>query len=225
LVRRRRSGGWLRRDGGSRRQITTDPEILTPDEDDEQAEERGPLRRCVVSRLSQPKEAMIRFVIAPDMRVVPDLAQRLPGRGIWLSARGDVLETARARGIFAKVARAPAIAPADLLEQVRAGLVRRIIEHLGLARRAGQAVGGFVKARSWLESGRAGLIVQALDASPDECARLLAGKTIPAVSPLPASDLGAAFGRDHLVHVAIAHGRLAEALKIETGRLAGLSAR
>jgi predicted RNA-binding protein YlxR (DUF448 family) len=167
---------------------------------------------------------MVRFVIAPDMRVVPDLSQRLPGRGIWLSARGDVLETARVRGIFARAARAPVIAQSDLVDQVRLGLVRRIIEHLGLARRAGQAVGGFVKARSWLESGRAGLILQAQDASPDECARLLGGKSVPAVSPLPASDLGSAFGRDHLVHVAIAHGRLAEALKIETGRLAGMSA-
>ena len=162
-------------------------------------------------------------MVAPDLRVVPDLAQRLPGRGIWLSARGDVIETARARGVFARAARAAVIVPADLSAQVRLGLVRRIVEHLGLARRAGQAVGGFVKVRSWLDAGRAGLIVQASDASPDERARLLGGRDVPTAAPLPAAELGSAFGRDHLVHVAIARGRLAEALQLETGRLAGFT--
>jgi ribosomal protein L7Ae-like RNA K-turn-binding protein len=125
--------------------------------------------------------------------------------------------------VFARSARAAVVVPADLLLQVRLGLERRVVEHLGLARRAGQAVGGFVKARSWLDSGRAGLIVQACDASPDERTRLLGGRNVPAVAPLSAADLGSAFGRDHLVHVAIAHGRLAEALQLETGRLAGIT--
>ena len=214
----------------ARRAITTEHVITEPDdvgaEEDpgaDEEDERGPLRRCAVARARLPKAELIRFVIAPDLRVVPDLAQRLPGRGIWLSARGDVLETARSRGVFARVARASVIVPADLRAQVRLGLQRRIVEHLGLARRAGHAVGGFVKARSWLDSGRAGLIVQACDASPDERSRLLGGRDVPVVAPLPSAELGTAFGRDHLVHVAIAHGRLAEALQVETGRLAGVT--
>ena len=35
------------------------------------------------------------------------------------------------------------------------------------------------------------------------------------VAPLPAEMLGGVFGRDHAVHVAIAPGRLAEAIQVE----------
>ena len=80
---------------------------------------------------------MIRFVVAPDRLLVPDLVAKLPGRGIWLSARRDVLETARTRGAFARAARGPVTVPADLVELVQSGLVRRITELLGQSRRAG----------------------------------------------------------------------------------------
>ncbi len=33
-----------------------------------------------------PADALIRFVVAPDGTVVPDLRRRLPGRGVWVTA-------------------------------------------------------------------------------------------------------------------------------------------
>ena len=168
---------------------------------------------------------MIRFVVGPDRCIVPDLAARLPGRGIWLSARGDVIETACTRGAFAKAARSAVTVPPDLRSGLQAALSRRVVEHLGLARRAGQAVAGFAKAREWLSSGRAGLVVQALDGSAEERQRFLGGWAGPVVTPLDGARLGAVFGRDHtVVHVAVAPGRLAEALRHEAERLAGLEA-
>jgi ribosomal protein L7Ae-like RNA K-turn-binding protein len=97
---------------------------------------------------------------------------------------------------------------------------------LGLARRAGQAVAGFVKARAWLDAGRVGLVVQARDGSVEERARFLGGRAaeLPVVAPLDGEQLGAIFGREHVVHVVVAPGRLAEALRIEAERLAGLAA-
>ena len=166
---------------------------------------------------------MLRFVVSPDRVLVPDLAARLPGRGIWLSARRDVVENAHSRGAFARAARGSVIVPADLNEVVRTGLVRRVGELIGLARRAGQAVAGFERAREWLQNGRAGLVVQAADGSPDECRRLMSGaRGVGSVRPLEAAPLGAIFGRDHVVHVAIASGRLAEAVATEAARLAGI---
>ena len=165
---------------------------------------------------------MIRFVMAPDRTVVPDLAARLPGRGIWLSARGDVVEAARTRGGFAKAARGPVTVPPDLLTALQTALARRIGEQIGLARRAGQAVAGFAKAREWLAAGRAALIVQASDGSTEERARLLGGWTGPVATPLDATTLGGVFGRDHAVHVAVAAGKLAERIRDDSERLAGL---
>jgi predicted RNA-binding protein YlxR (DUF448 family) len=206
----------------TRRPATTD-DSAPPDAAEPLDEpERGPLRRCIVTRARLPRETMLRFVLGPDRLLVPDLAARLPGRGIWLSARGDVIEIARHRGGFAKAARGPVTIPADLPTIIQAGLSRRIVEFLGLARRAGQAVCGFQKAREWIQTGHAGLVVQALDGSSLECLRLLGGRDLPVIAPLPAATLALAFGRDHVVHVAVAKGRLAEALGVEAGRLAGV---
>ena len=204
-----------------RRQTTTDAPAPTDDAEAD-APETGPLRRCAVTRARLPKERMIRFVLAPDGTVVPDLAARLPGRGIWLSALGDVVETARTRGGFARAARGPVTVSPDLLCGLQTALARRIGEQLGLARRAGQAVGGFAKAREWLEAGRAALIVQATDGSPEERARLLGGWQGPVVAPLDGAALGGVFGRDHTVHVAVAAGRLAARIGEDAERLDGL---
>lgn len=199
----------------------------TPDDSEDAPEdepETGPLRRCAVTRERDLRGRMMRFVVSPDRVVIPDLLAKLPGRGIWLSARRDVLETARTRGAFARAARGPVTMPTDLVELVQSGLTRRITELLGLTRRAGQAVCGFQKAREWLLAGRVGLVVQAADGSQDERMRFLSGKKDVAVAtPLPGAALGAIFGRDHVVHVAVAHGRLAEALNIETHRLSGIA--
>jgi uncharacterized protein len=191
--------------------------------DEQGAEETGPLRRCLVTRARAEKAGMIRFVVGPDRALVPDLAARLPGRGMWLSARADVVETARTRGAFARAARGAVAVPPDLLARLRTGLEQRIGELLGLARRAGQAVAGFDKAGEWVRTGRAALVVQAADGSVDERRRFLSGRDIPTVAPLPAAALGAVFGRDRAVHVALAPGRLAAILRIEAGRLAGLA--
>ena len=211
-----------------RRPATTEPEgaaaVGHPDAGDDDEPERGPLRRCAVTRARLPKEAMLRFVVAPDRRLVPDLAARLPGRGIWLSARRNVIETACTKGAFARAARGVVTVPPDLLSGLATALERRIGDHLGLARRAGQAVSGYAKAREWLDAGRAALVVQASDGSEDERARFLgrhAGQ-VAVVTPLPAAMLGGIFGHERAVHVVLAKGRLAESVVHETARLAGV---
>ena len=214
-----------------RRRATTEL-ALTETDDADEGLETGPLRRCVVTRERLPKEQMIRFVVGPDRAIVPDLAARLPGRGIWLSARGDVLEPARAEAdshrqlvrAFARAARGPVAVPSNLPSVLEEALVRRIAELLGLARRAGQAMAGFEKAREWLRANRARLVLQASDGSGPEKARFLSGvsSSVLIMDPLPGAAMGRLFGRDFVVHVAVAPGKLAESLAIEAGRLAGL---
>jgi len=175
---------------------------------------------------------MIRFVVGPDHAVVPDLAARLPGQGIWLSARGDVLEPGRSEAdshrqlvrAFARAARGQVSVPTNLASVLEEALVRRITELLGLARRAGQAMAGFEKAREWLKADRARVVLQASDGSMAERTRFLSGvsSAMPVLDPLPGAAMGRLFGRDFVVHVAIAPGKLGESLVIEAGRLAGL---
>jgi predicted RNA-binding protein YlxR (DUF448 family) len=196
--------------------IAADP----PDREEEDPPESGPSRRCIMTRESLPKERMLRFVLGPGREIVPDLAGKLPGRGMWLSARGDVLERALSRGAFMRAARGPVTLPSDLRARIEDGLRARIRDLLGLARRAGQAVSGWQAGRDWLQAGRAGLLVQAVDGSPAERARF-GGRDLPVVASLTATELGVVFGRDHAVHVVVAPGRLADAIRVEAERLAG----
>lgn len=227
---------------------TTDVADLADDDLDQPEPETGPLRRCIVTRERLPKERMIRFVVGPDRQIIPDIVGKLPGRGIWLSASGDVLELPDTQGselpgghtpkggrhieksnrrltqAFARAARGPVSVPSDLSDLLQAALVRRIGELLGLARRAGQAVAGYEKAREALKTGRFRLVVQASDGSEAERERFLsgAGPAVTVIDPLPGEALGRIFGRDYAVHVAIAPGKLADSLITEAGRLAGL---
>ncbi|MBB2202188.1 RNA-binding protein [Gluconacetobacter tumulisoli] len=194
--------------------------------DREDEAERGPLRRCIVTRDRAAPETMVRFVLSPDRVLTPDLSARLPGRGIWLSARRDVLETARTRGAFARAARGQVVVPPDLADILESGLLRRMMETVGLARRAGQVVCGFAKVREWIAGGRAGLVIQAEDGSPDERTRLLSGaRDLPVAEVPTAAGLGAAFGRDHVVHAAMSHGELARRFRVDNERFTGLSGR
>ena len=199
-----------------------EPESTDPIEI-EMEPERGPLRRCLVRREQAPREAMLRFVVGPDQTLVFDAGATLPGRGLWLSAAGDVVEMALKRGVFPRAAKQPVTVPTELRGQIETLLRQRIFELAGLARRGGGAISGFEKAREWLVSGRAGLVLQALDGSVEERARFIGGRDIPVVTVFTAAQLGQVFGREHAVHAVIAAGRLAEKIQIEALRLAGVA--
>ncbi len=204
-------------------EAASSPDEAPGDESPVEEPERGPLRRCLVTREVLPKERMIRFVLDPDRALVPDLEGRLPGRGMWLSARADVLERAVKRGAFSRAARASVSAPPDLRARIEDGLRRRVRDLVGFARRSGQAVCGWQAVREWLQAGRVGLLVEASDGSPAERARLIGGRLPPVVTPLTSDALGGIFGREHAVHVAVAPGRLAGSIAVEAARLSGVA--
>lgn len=163
----------------------------------------GPLRTCIATGETAAPERMIRFVVGPDGEVVPDLARRLPGRGMWLRAERKLLEQAITRKAFARAARAPVKVAADLPERVECLLLGRVLEDLSRARRAGRAVAGFVRVEQMLGRNRAGLLVVASEADGDGLAKLEA-KGVPIERLGDAAALGGVFGRDQAVYVAVA---------------------
>ncbi len=191
-------------------------EVSAPDED------AGPIRRCIVSGEKRPVEELIRFVVGPDDTVVPDLAGDLPGRGLWLSARRDVVNTASEKNLFAKAAKRKVSVPPGLADAVEAQMVRRCMDALGLARRAGQVVAGFEKTDAWLRTAQRGLLVAARDGSEDGKSKLRAlAPGLAQFTVLDAGELGRALGRDHVVHAGVASGGLADRLVFEQNRLMG----
>jgi len=183
---------------------------------------REPLRRCLVTRQTLPREAMVRFVLGPDGTIVPDLAARLPGRGLWLQARRDIVERAAAANAFAKAARRDVDVPDGLADQVERLLVVRCLDLIGLARRAGQALSGFDSVRNALKRGWVARLVVASDGSQRERSRLPAANAPdPIVDVLSAAELGGVFGRGRVVHAAICRCGLETRFRVEAARLAG----
>jgi hypothetical protein len=202
---------------------TAGPAEATADEAPETRGGASSLRRCLVTRESLPKSAMVRFVVGPDREVVPDVDGKLPGHGFWIKADRVLLEQACHRNLFAKAARQSVVVPPDLPATVESLLARRCLELIGLARGAGAAVAGFEKCRAWLQSGKAGLLLAACDGAADGRAKLraLAG-ALPAVELFSSAELSRALGRDNAVHGAVAAGGFTAKLSMEAARLAGV---
>lgn len=181
-----------------------------------------PERRCIVTGEVQPKAGLIRFVSGPDGLVVPDLAEKLPGRGIWVVADRAAIDKAAAKGLFSRAAKATVKAPEGLADLVEAGVARRLVELVSLARKSGCAVAGFEKVKGWLAEGRAKVLLQASDGSERGKGKLWTPTGGRWFGCLTASELGLSFGRDHVIHGALAAGGLTDKVILEAGRLTGL---
>lgn len=181
------------------------------------------LRKCIFTGEILPRDRMLRFAVDPSGYVVPDVEAKLPGRGLWMCAEGGMIRAACAGDVFSRAAQRKVRVPAYLTKQVEVLLRRRCLDLIGLARRAGELVGGFEKVRAHLHKNDAGLLLAASDGGEDGRAkvRVLAPGAV-LVELFDGAELGAATGRDRLVHAVVVRGRLAERLKLDCGRLAGL---
>ena len=179
-------------------------------------------RRCLVTGEVQPKAGLIRFVLGPEGMVAPDLAEKLPGRGFWLTADRAIIERAVAKGLFSRGAKAPAKPPEGLVDLLEAGLARRVVDLVSLGRKSGRAVAGFEKVKDWLAAGKVKVLLQASDGSERGKGKLWTPEGARWFGCLTASELGLAFGRDHVIHSALSRGGLADKIIRDAGRLNGL---
>lgn len=165
-----------------------------------------------MTRVSLPKEALLRFVVAPDGTVTPDFAGDLPGRGIYIAAERAALAKACERNMFARAIRGHAVVPDDLPARVAALARQRALSTLGQARRAGLVAAGFQQVRDAFRRHPVRAVMCAADAAANgrDKIRGLARSTVAMVAPFSAEELGGALGRAPTVHVALLPGRLTE---------------
>lgn len=185
-------------------------------------------RRDIVSGEVMEEARLIRFVAGPDGQAVPDLARKLPGRGMWVAADRASVTTAAKKGLFARSAKAKVTAPADLADRVEALLKTRLLSALGLARRGGDLTSGFEKVHAAIAAGKAAWLIEATDGAADGRRKLwgLARK-----QPRPpgliglfnGAELSLALGGENVIHTAFLAGRAAEHWAEDVRRLAGFS--
>jgi hypothetical protein len=154
---------------------------------------------------------MIRFVADPTGVIVPDLAAKLPGRGVWVTATKAAVAEAARRNVFAKsLKRAVKVEP-DLADRVEALLKDRARQALAFANKAGLVVAGFAKVEAALGAGSAAVLIDAADAADDGVEKLSrtarrAGKLVATSRFLPSADLSLAIGRPNVVHACLKAG-------------------
>ncbi|MDB4053630.1 RNA-binding protein [Octadecabacter sp.] len=176
-------------------------------------------RRCIVTGETAPKAGLIRFVIGPDNMVYPDVLEKLPGRGMWVTASRDALDKA-GKGQFSKSAKQAVNVPDGLTDEVERQLVRRVVDLIALARKAGSAVCGFEKVKGWVSGGeRVRALLQASDGSERGKTKLWTPEGARYFGCLTAQELGLAFGRGEVVHGALASGRLSDRVVEEAVKL------
>ena len=183
-------------------------------------------RRDLVTRQVMDEPRLIRFVAGPDGQVVPDLARKLPGRGLWVAADRASVEQATAKNLFARAAKTPLKPEANLADQVESLLRKRCLDQLGLARREGVLISGFEKTAATIRSGRAAWIIEAADGSSDGRDKILALARHQEPPPktcgvFTGDELSLALGLENAIHAVLLGGGRADRWTFEVERLAG----
>src|SRR5262249_8833704 len=132
----------------------------------------APVRTCIVERAKKEKPFLLRFVLSPKNDVVPDIKGNLPGRGVCVTAKKEVVAEAVKRRAFARAFGKPVSANADLHKQVEELFKRSALERLSICNKAGAVVTGFSTVVDAMERGELVLVLHAVEAATDGKAKL-----------------------------------------------------
>ncbi len=186
------------------------------------------VRQCALTRDRRPTADLIRFVLDPDGHVVPDLRNRLPGRGVWLTARSDIVASAVAKKVFPRSFKSAANAEPSLPETIADLLARAALSDLSLANKAGTLVLGFSKIEALAKDDTVTALVQACDASEDGRRKLAGrfksgsnsgGRDVTLITSFKIEELSLALGRPNVVHAALVDGGASAKFVVSASRL------
>ncbi len=205
--------------------------ILTPISSQDKRGHKPRERRCLASGETRNPEQMIRFVLSPDGVVTPDIAGKLQGRGVWVSANRGALEKTIVSKSFSRGFKAQAKIQDDLIELTERLLARRVLGLIKMAKKAGVIAMGFDQVQSMARESVISIRIEAKDGSEDGRSKIRTlakaiNREIGVADPLvigcfTAEELGDTLARDSIVHVAIKPSKLAKSIKQSIEKLAG----
>lgn len=186
-------------------------------------------RRDIASGEVMEESDLIRMAIGPDGQIVPDLAARLPGRGIWIAANRIAIEQARIKGAFARSAKSKVNVPSDLADLTEHLLRQKLLGLLGMAQKAGQIETGYDSVRSMIAGRPPAWRLAAQESARDgrnkiRVASKAAWNATPVLGCFNSGQLGTALGREDVTHGALQEGALAETFTETALKLSGFCA-
>ncbi len=176
-------------------------------------------RRCIVKRQSTDRDNLLRFVLGPggdnneNSIVVPDLKEKLPGRGVWVTCSRSSVEEAINKKLFSRAFKAKCTVPDDLPDMIDSLLEKKCLNALSFAKKAGHVITGFDKVNSAMSKNTLDLLIEAIDGAEGGQIKLekkfkaifTEGKVIKLFT---SGQMDMAFGSTNVIHAAITHGNM-----------------
>lgn len=194
-----------------------------------ESEDKGAKSRlCAATRVERPLDDLIRFAAGPDGEIVPDLARKLPGRGVWVTADHASVTAAVKGKVFARSLKRPVSATDDLPDRVERLMLKRLEQALALANKAGCIVFGFAQVEAELDRGRIAVLVHGSDAAQggrDKLDRKFqavcrsSGRAAPIVTLLTIEQISLAMGRANVVHAGLTQAGATDRVSSEAERV------
>jgi uncharacterized protein len=183
-------------------------------------------RLCATTHTVRPIADLIRFVVGPTGEAVPDVKNKLPGRGIWVTATRPALEDAIKRKVFSRGFKRDVRLPADLVLRTEMSLERAALDALAIAGKAGTVLAGFTKAETALEKEEVAALLHAAEAAADGKRKLEAAwrrrqpdRLLPIITFFTSAQLDLALHRPNVVHAAVLAGPASETFLARCQRL------
>lgn len=169
-------------------------------------------RKCIVSGESLEPDDLLRFVVGPEDRIVPDLKKNLPGRGCWVRAKRSYVEQAVSKGAFSRSLKMRVSVDGTIVELIDGLLVKSALGTLGLARKAGTAIVGAAQVDKAVRAGKALAVLHSTAGAEDGIRKItqarratvhLGGPKTEAFTLFGPEELDLAFGGGNVIHAAI----------------------
>ena len=161
----------------------------------------------------------------PDGAAVPDLKNKLPGRGLWISATREALGEATGARPLPAGSSGRSACPQTLSSR-RNALERAVLDALAMAGKARSVAAGFAKVEAALEKEDVIALLHAAGASSDGIRKLQAAARRHRSGPPPAeigflttAQLDLALNRPNVVHAALLAGPASETFLARCRRL------
>lgn len=169
---------------------------------DERLSKKIKQRMCVATREVGDKDALLRFVLAPDGSITLDLAGKLPGRGASLTPTKAALEQAIKTKAFTRAFKQNIDLPEDFGDLIRRQMEAALLARLSMARKGGDLALGQDAIFAASGSGKLCLLILPKDLGGNALAKLQGiARDFPSLAFSDAVTLGEALGKERAANV------------------------
>lgn len=179
-------------------------------------------RMCIVTREKLEANQLVRFVLAPNGDLIPDIKQNLPGRGCWVTAQASLIEQACKKGSFSRALKTKVEIPENFVQNIDELMTKSTLGMINMARKAGQFITGSSKVDHAVRNGEALACFHATDAANDGVRKINQARTffskmveveiIPSFQMFSSDEMAKAFGDGNYIHAAALAGKAGESV-------------